>query len=162
MTQFYAYPPLFISTPPFPLGKWLSCTNLFQYQWLFQTWLISSIGMPLVSGKKKKMNIDMSRTKKAKKMNNPNFKWQSIVKKTWATMNVNNMFTETFTLCAAERISKGKISLGTNQPRGPHDHAKPATYMQMNSTTTIAYHLGNSPGSPLTPNLAPIAAATTA
>jgi len=30
----------------------------------------------------------------------------------------------------------------------------------MKSTTTIAYHSGKSPGFPLVPNLAPIAAAT--
>lgn len=75
-------------------------------------------------------------------------------------INVNNMFTETLILCAAERISSGNISLGTNQPNGPHDQANPATYMHMNSTTTIAYHLGKSPGSPLTPNFTAMKIAT--
>ncbi|KAJ8450862.1 hypothetical protein Cgig2_032487 [Carnegiea gigantea] len=41
-------------------------------------------------------------------------------------------------------ISKGKISLGKSHPNGPHDHAKAETYMQMKSTTTMAYHWGKS------------------
>lgn len=106
--------------------------------------------------------MDITNTKNAKKMNKPNLRWQSMFKKTCATKNVNNMLTETFTLCAADRISNGKISLGTNHPRGPQDQANPATYMQMKSTTTIAYHLGKSPGLPSIPNLAPMQAATTA
>lgn len=57
-------------------------------------------------------------------------------------MNVKSMFTETVILCAADRISSGKISLGTNHPRGPQDQANPATYMHMKRTTTMAYHLG--------------------
>ena len=41
-------------------------------------------------------------------------------------------------LCPADRISSGKISLGTSHPRGPHDQANPATYAQMKSTTMAA------------------------
>jgi hypothetical protein len=71
--------------------------------------------------------MDISTTKNAKKRKIPNFKWQSIVRKTWAIMNVKSMLTDTVTLCAADRISNGKISLGTNQPRGPQDQENPAT-----------------------------------
>ena len=60
-------------------------------------------------------------------MKKPDLRPQSMLRKTSATRKVNNMLTETAILCAADRISSGKISLGTNHPRGPHDHAKAAT-----------------------------------
>lgn len=71
------------------------------------------------------------------------------------------MLTPTLILCPADLTSSGKISLGTNQPRGPHDHAKAATYMHMNVTTVIAYHFGKSPGFPFVPNFSAIAIAMT-
>ena len=74
---------------------------------------------------------------------------------------VKNMFTETLILCAADLISNGKISDGTSQPSGPHDHAKADTYMHMKSTTTIAYHSGRFVTFPLTPNFTPMQIATT-
>ena len=73
---------------------------------------------------------------------------------------VKSMLTDTLMDCPAERISRGKISLGTNQPSGPHDQAKPATYMQMKATTNPAYVFGMLP-SPLVPNLIAIRVPTT-
>lgn len=81
--------------------------------------------------------------------------------KIWATTKVQIMLTETLMLWAAERISSGKISLGTNQLRGPQDHANPTTYTQIHMTTTIAYHFDRVSGSPSTPNLQAIAIAIT-
>ncbi|KAG5612447.1 hypothetical protein H5410_023728 [Solanum commersonii] len=77
-------------------------------------------------------------TKAAKKMNNPNFIQHNTFKKTCATANVNNMFMETVTLCAADRTSSGEISLGINHPNGPHENAKAATNTHMHRTTNIA------------------------
>jgi len=119
------------------------------------------MGTPLVSGRNLLMNVVITTTKHAKKMNNPNFMWQSIAVKICAMAKVKIMFTDTFTLCAAERTSSGNISLGTNHPRGPHDHANPATYTHMPHTTTMAYHFGNTPGSPSSPNLHAIATVIT-
>lgn len=79
----------------------------------------------------------------------------SKVRKAWPIMKVKNMFTDTLMLCPADRISRGKISLGTNQPSGPHDHAKPATYAQMKSTMQPAYPLDRV-ATPLVPNFTPI------
>ena len=85
------------------------------------------MGTPLVSGRSLKMNIVIAKTKHAKNMKSPNFMWQSIVVKICAMTKVKIMLTETLTLCAADRTSSGKISLGTNHPKGPQDHANPAT-----------------------------------
>ena len=41
--------------------------------------------------------------------------------------NVNNMLTDTLMAWPADRISRGQISLGTNQPNGPQDQANAAT-----------------------------------
>lgn len=57
--------------------------------------------------------------------------------------NVKNMFTETLILCAADLISNGKISDGTSQPSGPHDHAKDITNRHVNRTTRIAAPFGS-------------------
>ena len=46
--------------------------------------------------------------------------------------------TATVILCPADRISKGKISLGTNHPSGPHDHANPVTYIQIKIIIKVA------------------------
>lgn len=99
-------------------------------------------------------------TQQAKKMNKPNLNVHSICMKISAMKNVKIMLTATLILCAADRISSGKISLGTNQPRGPHDQANPATYTLIALTRIVAYHLGNTPGFPSVPNLSAIATDT--
>ena len=68
---------------------------------------------------------------------------------------VNNMLTETLMACPAERISRGQISLGTNHPNGPQDHAKAATYVQIKNNIKLASNLDKVP-SPVTPNFRPI------
>ena len=74
-------------------------------------------------------------------------------------MKVNNMLTETLIAWPADRISNGQISLGTNQPSGPHDHANAATYKQINAKSRLASTLEKDP-SPVTPKFAPISAPT--
>ncbi|GER41540.1 exodeoxyribonuclease 7 large subunit [Striga asiatica] len=98
-----------------------------QNQWLFQTVFISSIGTFLVSGMKKNTNAVMSTTQPAKKKKSPNLRWHSMERKSWPMMKVKNIFTETLMDCPADLVSSGWISLGTSQPRGPHDHANAAT-----------------------------------
>lgn len=44
------------------------------------------------------------------------------------------MFVDTVIACPADRVSKGKISLGINHPKGPQDQAKEDTYTQINAT----------------------------
>lgn len=66
-------------------------------------------------------------------------------------MNVKNMFTETLIDCPADRISIGITSLGTSQPKGPHDQANAATYTQMMATVMLPSPLLNVPR-PSTPN----------
>ena len=69
---------------------------------------------------------------------------------------VNIMFIEILILCAAERTSSEKISLGTNHPKGLQDHANPVMYTHMPHTVTVAY-FGNISGFPSSPNLHAIA-----
>ena len=107
----------------------------FQNQCFCHNNTISSMGTFFVSGRKKKMKMVMITSQPAKKRKMPYRKWHNIVRKSWAMRKVNNKFTETTRPCPAERISIGKISLGTNQPSGPHDQAKPATKMQTKETT---------------------------
>lgn len=93
-------------------------------------------------------------TNPAKKKKSPNFIWQSMERKAWPMMKVKNMLTETLIDCPADRISNGKISLGTNQPNGPQDHAKAATYKQINVNAMSPMPLEKVP-SPFTPNTDP-------
>merc|ERR1712232_825333 len=72
---------------------------------------------------------------------------------------VKNMVTDTLMACPADRISKGQISLGTNHPSGPHDHANAATYPQIRNNTRLASWLVRVP-TPLTPNFSPIISPT--
>lgn len=78
-------------------------------------------------------------TKPAKMMNRPNLTMQRAARKTWATRKVNDIFTATTILYADDRISRGKILLGTNHPRGPHENAKAVTKMQMQHTRMLEY-----------------------
>lgn len=117
--------------------------------------------MPFVSGKKPAMNTFMTNTKTAKNMNRPYLKRQSKGRKISAMKKVKSMLTETVMLCPADRISKGKISLGTSQPSGPHEYANAFTNTHMKKTTRIAYHNGRGPGFPVVPNFRAIATAMT-
>lgn len=75
-------------------------------------------------------------------------------------MKVNSMFTDTLMDWPADRISSGKISLGTSQANGPQDQAKPATYKHMNRTVTLPAEVLKLP-CPDVPNSAPIMLPTT-
>ena len=74
-------------------------------------------------------------------------------------MKVKNMLIETLMDCPADRISRGKISLGTNHPNGPHDHANAATYKHINSNARLPKPFEKDP-SPDTPNATAIMAPT--
>ncbi|MED6112461.1 hypothetical protein PIB30_061925 [Stylosanthes scabra] len=115
----------------------LSGNILFQNQCLLHKNVISSMGIPLVSGSKKKTKMVMIVIHPAKKRNNPNLMEQRRARNDWAIMKVNSRFTATVTLCPADRISYGNISLGTVQPSGPHDHPKANTKRQIKTTTNI-------------------------
>ena len=94
-------------------------------------------------------------TKPPKKKKRPNFMWQSMERKPWAIIKVNNMLTETFTAWPADRISRGQISLGINHPNGPQDHANAATYAHIKNNIKLASNEDYVP-IPLTPNFKPI------
>ena len=112
---------------------------LFQNQCCPQTFSdISSIGIFFVSGINKIVNRDIARTQAEKNKKMPNFKRHNMDKKACAMTKVNNMFVNTVTLCPADLVSNGKVSLGMSQPSGPHDQAKEATNEQIMTTTKIA------------------------
>ena len=73
-----------------------------------------------------------------------------MVRKHCAIMKVNIMLNITVIAVPAERVSSGNISLGINQPSGPHDHANAATYVHIRNTTKFAPPLVNCP-SPVVP-----------
>jgi len=86
--------------------------------------------------------------------------WQSIVRKNCPMRKVKNMLTETLMACPAGLISNGQISLGTNHPNGPHDHANPATYKHMKARIQSAV-AGVKVPDPVVPNFIPIKVPTT-
>jgi len=96
----------------------------------------------LVSGKSLQINAVITTTKKAEKINNTNFIWQSIVVKIWAMANVQIMLTETLIFGAEKRTSSEKISLGNIQLIWPKD-MQILIITQIHMTTTIAYPFGN-------------------
>ena len=51
----------------------------------------------------------------------------NIMREDWAITKVKSMFTVTLRALAADLISNGQISLGSNQAKGPQDHANAAT-----------------------------------
>ena len=124
------------------LMTWLSPSsfiNRFQNQCCFHTLsTISSMGMFFVSGRKKRTKSDMMATQMEKNTNMKDLRWQSIERKTCARMDVKSRFVQTLTLCPAERVSSGKVSLGMSHPSGPHDQAKEDTKLQMMMTTMMA------------------------
>lgn len=69
----------------------------------------------------------MTTTQPVKNRKIPYLNWHSIARNACATTKVKSMFTETVILCSAEHVSRGKISLGTSQPKGLHDQANAET-----------------------------------
>lgn len=51
----------------------------------------------------------------------PYLRWQRATRKHCAIRAVKIMLTQTTTLWPAERVSRGKSSLGTSHPSGPQD-----------------------------------------
>ncbi|KAK2371790.1 sugar transport protein [Trifolium repens] len=94
--------------------------------------------MFFVSGTKKNTKIDMMKTQLEKKMKMPNLKWHNMDRNACAMTNVKSKLTQTVTLCPAERVSNGNVSLGISHPRGPQDQAKAETKVQTMITTNIA------------------------
>lgn len=75
--------------------------------------------------------------KPAKSRKIPNLRAHRSERKDCAIAKVKKRFTATVMLCPAERVSSGKISLGTVHPKGPQDHPKAATKRQITATTKI-------------------------
>jgi len=117
------------------------------------------MGTCFVSGNRKNIKRLMTRIKPAKSKKIPYLRWQSDTRKNCATMAVNIMLTHTTTLCAADLISNGKSSLGTNHPRGPHDLPKPNTNRKITITKKTLTPNDNCLPSP-NPRAKTIAAAT--
>lgn len=112
-------------------------TVLFQNQCFLHRRIISSIGIPFVSGSKTHTKIVMTVIHPAKKRKIPNLNAQRRERKDCPIMNVKRRFTATVMLCPADRVSSGNISLGTVHPSGPHDHPKATTNKQITTTTSI-------------------------
>ena len=93
------------------------------------------MGTPLVSGKKRYIKAVMIQIQHEKNKKIPYLKIHNRDRKACAIANVKRRFTDTVMACPAERVSSGKISLGTVHPRGPHDHPNAATNKQMAATS---------------------------
>lgn len=79
----------------------------------------------------------MINSQPAKNRNEPYWKWHKMLRKACAITNVIARFVDTTIACPAERISMGKISLGTNHPSGPQDHANAETKVEMKNRTRL-------------------------
>lgn len=123
-----------------------SSKNLRQNQCCFHTLsTMTSTGTPFVSGMKKKANNIITMIQAAKKKKIPACILHNIDKKACAMMKVQSMLELTAKEYPAVLVSRGKVSLGINQPRGPHDHANPPTNTHTMTTTIKASPLGRSP-----------------
>lgn len=129
-------------------------TIFFQNQCFLHRNIISSIGIPFVSGRNRYTKIVMMVIQPAKKRKIPNLKAQRRERKDCPITNVKNRFTATVMLCPADRVSNGNISLGTVQPNGPHDHPNARTKRQITTTTNTEKVLDSSLSLPsLSPNI---------
>ncbi|KAL2530545.1 Cyclic nucleotide-regulated ion channel family protein [Forsythia ovata] len=75
----------------------------------------------------------------------PAYIWHSIDRNACAIRKVKTILALTAKANPAVLVSRGKVSLGINQPSGPHDHAKDITYVQTSSTTIAARTLSSDP-----------------
>ena len=126
-----------IETPTLLSLSSTCASTFFQNQCFLQINAISSMGTPLVSGKKRETKMVMTVIQPAKNRNIPNLSEQRRERKACAIMKVNKRFTATVMLCPADRISKGNISLGIVHPSGPQDHPNATTKRQITTTTNI-------------------------
>lgn len=98
---------------------------LFQYQCFFHTLsTMSSIGTPFVSGSRNLVNSPMTTIHAAKKKKIAALMWHIIDRNACAMRKVKSMLELTAKANPAVLVSTGNVSLGINQPRGPHDQAK--------------------------------------
>ncbi|BAT08086.1 Os09g0416250 [Oryza sativa Japonica Group] len=111
--------------------------TFFQNQCFLHRSTISSMGTPLVSGRKTWTKTVMTVIHPAKKRKMPNLSAQSRDRNACAMTKVKKRFTATVMLCPADLVSSGKISLGTVHPSGPHDHPNASTNRQITTTTAI-------------------------
>ncbi|GER37090.1 homeobox protein 31 [Striga asiatica] len=115
----------------------IQSTTFLQNQCFFHKKLISSIGTPFVSGKKKYTKAVMIVIHPAKKRKIPNLNAHKSDRKTCPITKVKKRLTATVILCPADLVSNENISLGTVHPSGPHDHPKAVTNRQITITTRI-------------------------
>lgn len=87
----------------------------------------------------------MMTTHSPKKRKILNLKWKSITKNSCVITKVKKRFNETLIYCPIEWISRGKILLGTNQLRGPHEYVKANMNMHISTTTNMEYPFYRSP-----------------
>lgn len=101
------------------------------------------MGTCFVSGKRKKMKLLMIKIKPANSKKIPYWRWQRDTRKHCAIKAVKIMFTQTTILCPADLVSRGKSSLGTNQPKGPQDLPKAKTNKQRTTTRNMPIPFGS-------------------
>uniref|UniRef100_A0A0A9HB98 GSVIVT00019956001, HT5 n=1 Tax=Arundo donax TaxID=35708 RepID=A0A0A9HB98_ARUDO len=65
-------------------------------------------------------------------------RWQSMERNACAMTKVKSRFTHTVTLCPADLVSSGNVSLGMSHPSGPQDQAKEETKVHTMTTTMMA------------------------
>ena len=106
------------------------------------------MGTPLVSGKKRYTNTVIIQIQLVKNRKIPYLKEHNKARNPCAIENVKRRFTKTVMACPAERVSSGKISLGTVHPRGPQDHPNAARNKQIAATNNAEKPLD----SPLSPS----------
>lgn len=90
------------------------------------------------------MNRDMITIREAKSTKTPHRRWQRAARKHWAIAAVKKRLTQTTILWPADLVSSGKISLGTNHPRGPQAQPYAATKRQIDITRSSAKLRGSS------------------
>ncbi|KAG5526013.1 hypothetical protein RHGRI_032337 [Rhododendron griersonianum] len=113
-------------------------TNRRQYQWFFQTSPLDPGRIPFVSGRNRAKKTVMIITTAAKSKNTPYLRWQNMAKDIWARTNVRAKLEAMQIACPAGRTSRGSISLGMIQVRGPHDHPNAALMLHMRTSMATA------------------------
>ncbi|KAG5526015.1 hypothetical protein RHGRI_032339 [Rhododendron griersonianum] len=113
-------------------------TNRRQYQWFFQTSPMDPARIPFVSGRNRAKKTVMIITTAAKSKNTPYLRWQNMAKDIWARTNVRAKLEAMQIACPAGRTSRGSISLGMIQVRGPHDHPNAALMLHMRTSMATA------------------------
>ncbi|CAA6664404.1 unnamed protein product [Spirodela intermedia] len=103
-------------------GQSRGSANLFQNQCAAHTPSMASSGTPFVSGRNAATKAVITAIQPAKKRKSPYFIQHSAARKTCACTKQTPRLRAMTIACPAERTSSGKISHGTSQLSGPHDH----------------------------------------